>query len=594
MVSSTPRSSSPSPQIGAVTAHQGQRRPPSGADRAEMALYGIYEISKLLAMPARLEVNLAGVLSLLSSFLDMRNGLIALLDEAGTPEIVVGSGWSDATAKRYFARLPERAIGRIVVTQTALVVENVAYDPLFSEVDFSSWGPRGVSYSFVGVPIKVEDRVVGTLTIDRNWSDQPHFRYDQDVRFLTMVANLVGQSVRLQRLIAQDRQRLITEQHRLAKAVDDSLRPLRPPPGPPGPTGERHGIVGDSPAIKSVLDKVRIVARSHTTVLLRGESGTGKELFAQALHEMSPRKAAPFVKLNCAALPESVLESELFGHEKGAFTGAHAQRKGRFELADGGTLFLDEIGEISAMFQAKLLRVIQEGEFERVGGSKTIKTDVRLIAATNRNLEEAVAKGDFRADLYYRISVVPLFLPPLRDRPSDIPKLAREFLRRYNDENTTRLSLTDDALQVLTGCYFPGNVRELENCVRRTATLAHGPNLTGRDFACRNDGCLSAMLWQSSTREAVPAGFQPLPIAPQGATRPAAPPPAAEADWPAGCPAPGHCPASAADGKSEKERLVEAMETAGWVQAKAARLMGLTPRQMGYALRKHDIPIKKF
>ncbi|PWR25180.1 nif-specific transcriptional activator NifA [Zavarzinia aquatilis] len=573
------------------------RGPATGAsaERAEMALYGIYEISKLLAMPARLEVNLAGVLSLLSSFLDMRNGLIALLDDTGAPEVVVGSGWSEATAKRYFERLPERAIGRIVVTQTPLVVENVAYDPLFSEVDFSTWGPRGVSYSFIGVPIKVEDKVVGTLTIDRNWSGLPHFRFDQDVRFLTMVANLVGQSVRLQRLIAQDRQRLIAEQHRLAKAVEDTVRPLRPIAAPT----ESHGIVGDSPAIKSVLDKVRIVARSHTTVLLRGESGTGKELFAQALHEMSPRKNAPFVKLNCAALPESVLESELFGHEKGAFTGAHALRKGRFELADGGTLFLDEIGEISAMFQAKLLRIIQEGEFERVGGSKTMKTDVRLIAATNRNLEEAVAKGEFRADLYYRISVVPLFLPPLRDRPSDIPKLAREFLRRYNDENATRLALTDEALQVLTGCYFPGNVRELENCVRRTATLAHGPNLTGRDFACRNDGCLSAMLWKSTAREVVPpAGFQPLPIAPQAAPRPAqAPAPTAaapEAEWPTGCPAPGNCPASAADGKSEKERLVEAMETAGWVQAKAARLMGLTPRQMGYALRKHDIPIKKF
>ncbi|MCF4164797.1 nif-specific transcriptional activator NifA [Zavarzinia compransoris] len=600
MFGPTSVSPNPHPLAGTVPLpHRGSSRAP-GADRTEMALYGIYEISKLLAMPARMEINLAGVLSLLSSFLDMRNGLIALLDGTGAPEIVVGSGWSEATAKRYFRRLPERAIGRIVVTQTPLVVENVAHDPLFAGVDFSTWGPKGVSYSFIGVPIKVEDRVIGTLTIDRNWNEQPHFHYDRDVRFLTMVANLVGQSVRLQRLIAQDRQRLIAEQHRLAKAMADSVRSQR---GLTAQSGERHGVVGDSPAIRAVLDKVRIVARSHTTVLLRGESGTGKELFAQALHEMSPRNKAAFVKLNCAALPESVLESELFGHEKGAFTGAHALRKGRFEMADGGTLFLDEIGEISAMFQAKLLRVIQEGEFERVGGSKTIKTDVRLIAATNRNLEEAVAKGDFRADLYYRISVVPLFLPPLRDRPSDIPKLAREFLRRFNEENGTHLTLTENAVQVLSGCYFPGNVRELENCVRRTATLAHGPSLTGPDFACRNDGCLSAMLWKGPARDAVPAGFQPLPIAPRNgapaAALPPAPatsadePPEAGGEWPAGCPAPGHCPATG-DGKSEKERLVEAMETAGWVQAKAARLLGLTPRQMGYALRKHDIPIKKF
>ncbi|MDD3443960.1 MAG: sigma 54-interacting transcriptional regulator, partial [Zavarzinia sp.] len=326
-----------------------------GVDRTEMALYGIYEISKLLAMPARLEVSLAGVLSLLSSFLDMRNGLIALLDEAGNPEVVVGSGWTEATAKRYFERLPERAIGRIVVTKTALVVENVAHDPLFAEVDFSTWGPRGASYSFIGVPIKEREKVIGTLTIDRNWSGLPHFQFDRDVRFLTMVANLVGQSVRLQKLIAQDRQRLIAEQHRLAKAVEDVARPHHRPAhaqevaAPDLAASETLGIVGDSPAIKSVLDKVRIVARSQTTVLLRGESGTGKELFAQALHDMSPRRDGPFVKLNCAALPESVLESELFGHEKGAFTGAHAQRKGRFEMADGGTLFLDEIGEISVV-----------------------------------------------------------------------------------------------------------------------------------------------------------------------------------------------------------------------------------------------------
>ncbi|WP_373061416.1 nif-specific transcriptional activator NifA [Zavarzinia sp.] len=568
--------------------------------RAAMALYGIYEISKLLATPARLESSLAGVLSLLSSFLDMRNGLIALLDDAGTPEIVVGSGWSEATAKRYFERLPERAIGRIVVTKTALVVENAAYDPLFSDLDFSTWGPKGLSYSFIGVPIKERDKVIGTLTIDRNWSEQPHFRYDEDVRFLTMVATLVGQQVRLQRLIAQDRQRLIAEQHRLAKVLEENVRPLRPV----GPVPVK-GIVGDSPAIRSVLDKVRIVARSHSTVLLRGESGTGKELFAQALHDLSPRKDAPFIKLNCAALPESVLESELFGHEKGAFTGAVATRKGRFELADGGTLFLDEIGEISAVFQSKLLRVLQEGEFERVGGSKTLKVDVRLIAATNRNLEEAVAKGEFRADLYYRISVVPLFLPPLRDRPGDIPKLAKEFLRRFNEENSTELAIDDEALAVLSSCYFPGNVRELENCIRRTATLAQGLSISAGDFACRNDGCLSALLWKGPIHQqsATPAGFQPLPIAPPGLTRaarqreaaPAPTPCDADAgEWPAACPAPGNCPASPADGKSEKERLVEAMETAGWVQAKAARILGLTPRQMGYALRKHDIPIKRF
>jgi Nif-specific regulatory protein len=234
-----------------------------------------------------------------------------------------------------------------------------------------------------------------------------------------------------------------------------------------------------------LLEKITIVAKSNSTVLVRGESGTGKELIAKAIHELSPRAKGPFVKINCAALPESVLESELFGHEKGAFTGAINARKGRFELADKGTLFLDEIGEISPAFQAKLLRVLQEQEFERVGGNHTIKVDVRVVTATNRNLEEAVARKEFRADLYYRISVVPILMPPLRDRRSDIPQLATEFLRRFNGENDRTLTFDAKAMEVLMGCGFPGNVRELENCVQRTATLARGPSIMMDDFACR-------------------------------------------------------------------------------------------------------------
>ena len=303
-----------------------------------------------------------------------------------------------------------------------------------------------------------------------------------------MIANLMGQTVRLHEVIARDRERLMTEQSRLAKELSATRATDREP--------RQQGILGESEAIRSVLDKIKIVARTNSTVLLRGESGTGKELFARATHDLSPRKKGPFIKLNCAALPESVLESELFGHEKGSFTGALAQRKGRFELADHGTLFLDEIGEISPSFQAKLLRVLQEGEFERVGGVRTLKVDVRLVAATNKNLEEAVTRGEFRADLYYRINVVSISLPPLRDRPDDVILLAREFLRRFNEEHGTQRSLTTTAKGVLEGCYFPGNVRELENCVRRTATLAKGEKIVADDFACRHNECLSSTLWK--------------------------------------------------------------------------------------------------
>ena len=413
--------------------------------RAEVALHGMYEISKVLAIPARLETTLSNVLTLLSSFLEMSHGLIALLDENGEPNVVVGSGWSESNAKSHFELLPQLAIGQIVATKMPLVVENVANDPLFEDWVAAEHWPGAQRISFIGVPIKEREKVVGTLTIDRISDGRTSFKFDEDVRFLAMIANLVGQTVRLHDVINRDRQRLMGEQRRLEKELSETIKPGRD-------QGLRmRGIVGDSDAIHSVLEKIKVVARSNSTVLLRGESGTGKELFARATHDLSERKKGPFVKLNCAALPESVLESELFGHEKGAFTGAVTQRKGRFELANGGTLFLDEIGEISPAFQAKLLRVLQEGEFERVGGMKTIKVDVRLVAATNRNLEEAVAKGDFRADLYYRINVITILLPALRDRREDVFPLAQEFLKRFNEIlslNIRPIRLQKDKLRI--------------------------------------------------------------------------------------------------------------------------------------------------
>ncbi|KAA5602053.1 nif-specific transcriptional activator NifA [Blastochloris sulfoviridis] len=561
---------------------------------SEIALTGVYEISKILASPNRLETTLSNVMGLLWSFMQMRHGIISLLADDGVPDIVVGAGWSEGSDARYRARLPELAVGQIIATGVPLVAQNIAGHPLFSEADIAAMqgGDDASTVSFIGVPIRIGAKVVGTLTIDRIWDGKAVFRFDVDVRFLTMVANLIGQTVQLHRVVARDRDRLIAETHRLQKQLSEFKVP--PDSGKPVKVG---GIVGDSPAIRSVLRKIEIVAKSHSPVLLRGESGTGKELFARAIHEMSPRADGPFIKVNCAALPESVLESELFGHEKGAFTGALNARKGRFELADKGTFFLDEIGEISPAFQAKLLRVLQESEFERVGGTKTIKVDVRIVTATNRNLEEAVARNDFRADLYYRISVVPLLLPPLRERKTDIPLLAAAFLERFNAENDRKLTFAPGALQVLSNCYFPGNVRELENCVQRTATLAHGPVITHDDFACRLDQCLSSVLWkgQAAASGNRPLPEIPLPVAPQTHTHPRAP--VAEAEPPPPVrdePLPDAYPLDGHRGAAERERLLDAMERSGWVQAKAARILGITPRQIGYALKKHGIPIKRF
>lgn len=562
---------------------------------SEIALIGIYEVSKILARPARLEMTLSGVLNLLSSFLDMQHGTVMLLDDEDVPDVVIGTSWTEDVAAEGLVRLPRKALDQIVATAMPLVVQNARGHPLFQNTnigDASESVEEPQPLSFIGVPIKIEDKVVGTLSIDRVWDERSMFRADQDMRFLTMIANLIGQTIHLHRVIGRDRERLMDESRRLEKELT-SVKPSKARP-------RVSGIVGDSAPIRALLAKIEIVAQSNATVLLRGESGTGKELFARAIHEVSRRSKGPFVKLNCAALPESVLESELFGHEKGAFTGAVNTRKGRFELADGGTIFLDEIGEISPAFQAKLLRVLQEGEFDRVGSTKTQKVDVRVVAATNRNLEDAVTHGTFRADLYYRISVVPLILPSLRERKGDIPVLAEAFLSRFNKENERNLTLAPSAVDVLKACYFPGNVRELENCVCRTATLASGTAIVGDDFACRHDQCLSALLWKGSSpsppqRPQLRIPLQILPAAAKGSIdRATSRPTAVE---PAAAPSVDRVDSLVEhDGEqgSERERLVEAMEKAGWVQAKAARILGLTPRQIGYALKKHGIEIRHF
>jgi Nif-specific regulatory protein len=602
----------------------------------DVALAGVYEISKILTGAQSLERTLGAVIAVLSSFMQMRRGFILALDEDGEPEITASSDSSDKPSGAK-TLLPQKVIDHIVATGVPLVIEDISSHQYFTGTAYRHLLPPMTKVSFLGVPVKVDGVPKGTLTVDREWSGKLDFRLEDDVRLLTMVANLVGQAMRMHTLIARDRDRLIKEQHRLEKALTES----RPQPRQT-PRGKSDFIIGESPAIKALLQRIEVAARSNATVLLRGETGTGKELFARAIHENSPRAKGAFVKVNCAALPESVIESELFGHEKGSFTGAVNQRIGRFELANGGTLFLDEIGEISASFQAKLLRVLQEGEFERVGGTKTLKVDVRIVCATNRNLEEAVSRGDFRADLYYRINVVTLITPPLRERPGDIRILANRFLETFSKENGIDHSFSGKALDVLSHCAFPGNVRELENCVRRTATLAAGDEIVESDLACWQGCCLSATLWKGHSGltgvhphpQAQPS-FPPIvamPVKPAASPAPAPAPVAAAAPAPAPapapveflapvpeealagasagpcaehaleamerglpheCPSPDHCPV-VHPGKSERERLIEALDKTGWVQAKAARLLGLTPRQIGYALRKQNIDIKKF
>jgi Nif-specific regulatory protein len=307
-------------------------------------------------------------------------------------------------------------------------------------------------------------------------------------------------------------------------------------------------IVGASGALQSVLAIVKKVAKSNTTVLIRGETGTGKELIAGAIHHNSLRNSRNFVKVNCAALQENLLESELFGHEKGAFTGADKQRVGRFEQADGGTLFLDEIGDMSANTQAKILRVLQEHEFERLGGTRTLRVDVRLIAATNRNLPAMVSTGQFREDLYYRLNVVSIETPPLRDRKEDIQALATFFLRRFAGELKKRVDgISNDALKLLMRYNWPGNIRELENALERGVLLTEGPNLTSSDLR------LGELSTTQPSGEATPVVKIP--------------------------------PTGIALEEVERQAIVEALKMSNWVQKDAAELLAISPRVMNYKIK---------
>jgi Nif-specific regulatory protein len=327
-------------------------------------------------------------------------------------------------------------------------------------------------------------------------------------------------------------------------------------------TGLHASLVGQSEAMQQVYQEIMRVSHSQATVLLRGESGTGKELMAKAIHLEGERAKGPFVRLHCAAVTETLLESELFGHERGAFTGAVDARKGKFELADGGTLFLDEIGDIPLATQVKLLRVLQDKCFERVGGNRLLSVDVRVISATHRDLEAMVQAGSFREDLYYRLNVVPMTLPPLRERAGDVPLLIEHFLSRFNRENRRQVRLGRDLLTLMSHYHWPGNVRELQNCVERLVVMvepSHGL-VTLETVPPSLRGYFADMKQVTGSRHGragkAQAERQPLGQSLQ---------------------------------EIERRRLLDSLERAGWVQAKAARALGLSPRQVAYKMRKYGI-----
>ena len=423
------------------------------------ALPLFYELGRVIECDKDIhEIMSVAVKVIIDNLPETKRVVLSVIDGSSGSAFIENSwGLSDEERARGVYRLGEGVTGSVAQSGEAVIVPRIADEPEFLNRTRSRSEEERGKLAFICVPIKIGHEVLGTLSTDRTSNKERYLAEDKEL--LTVVATMLAQAVLLYRMRSVENMELRAENQRLQAELAELQRP--------------GSIVGNSRPMKSLYALVRKVAATRAPVLLLGESGTGKELVATELHSSSPRADKSLVRLNCAAIPESLAESEIFGHEKGAFTGADKRRVGRFEEADGGTLFLDEVGELGLPIQAKLLRALQEGEFERVGGTETIHVDVRVIAATNRDLAAEVRSGAFREDLYYRLNVFPILLPPLRERGSDILLLADYFVEKYAKRLGKPVRrISTPAIDALMAYHWPGNVRELENVIERAIILS--------------------------------------------------------------------------------------------------------------------------
>jgi Nif-specific regulatory protein len=496
----------------------------------------LFEISKRLGESLDLGSALKPILQLMAEHMEMVRGTLTVLNRK-TGEIVIEEAYGlepEEKAKGKY-RVGEGITGKVIDTGKPAIVPRIAEEPLFLDRTGSRKSQNKEDIAFICVPIKVGNEVIGALSADRLFSQNVSLY--EDVRLLTIIAATISQAARLRQRAEEELDKIRKENQRLQDELQSRYRP--------------QSIVGNSHAMREVYSLIQQVCRTNTTVLILGESGVGKERVAHAIHYDSSRAAKPFVKINCAALPETLIESELFGHERGAFTGAAMGRKGRFEQADKGTIFLDEIGDLPPSIQTKLLRVLQEKEIERLGGNYTIKVDVRIVTATNRDLESLLREGKLREDLYYRLNVFPIVVPPLRERKTDIMLLANHFIEKYAKEQDKRISsVTPPATDMLMNYHWPGNVRELENCIERAVVLS-------------TDGVIHSYH--------LPPNLQKTAATPinQGAL-------------------------AATVGGVEKEIIIEALKRSHGNMAKAARDLGVTERVMGLRVSKFEINPRQF
>jgi Nif-specific regulatory protein len=497
----------------------------------------LYEISQALTESLVLKKTLYKVLDILSNSMDMARGTITILNPLRNEiNIQVAHGLSRAAMERGKYKLGEGITGRVIQSGKPLVVPKISEEPMFLNRTATRRAAQDHELSFFCVPVKKGNQVVGALSVDRPFD--PSYSLDEGEQLLSIVATMVAQQVINLETIQMEKDQLREENRRLQQELSNKYRITN--------------IIGNSNKMREVFQMISQVCRSNATVLIRGESGTGKELVANAIHYNSLRAKNPFVKVNCAALPSNLIESELFGHEKGAFTGAIRQKRGKFELASKGTIFLDEIGSVGGETQVKLLRVLQEREFERVGGYQTIKVDVRIVAATNKNLEMGVEEGTFRGDLYYRLNVFPVYMPPLRERKTDILLLADFFLEKYaqeNEKDIRRFSTT--AIDMLMQYHWPGNVRELENCIERAVLLCeegvlHSYHLPPTVQTAEESDTLPGRSLEDAVRNL------------------------------------------------EREMLVDALKTTRGNMAKAAQILQTTERKFAYKANKYNVDYRQF
>ncbi|WP_320035622.1 sigma 54-interacting transcriptional regulator [Halarcobacter sp.] len=492
----------------------------------------LYDIASMMANNYDLKTSLEKSMKILKNSLNLTNCTIHLLEEDEMLNVFASVELSSIQKKLSCYKLGEGVTGMAAEAKEPVVVENIHNDSLFlnksGKKDFNN-------LSYVAVPLVIEDMTIGVLGAALTKSTEIGF--EDCVRILTIIASIFAQSIYSYQLNNREKERLKELKLYYKMEWDSKVHNF-------------GDIIGDSPKMQQVFQVIQRIAQSDVTVLVRGETGTGKELVAAAIHKRSKRKDEPFIKLNCAAITDTLLESELFGHEKGAFTDARETRKGRFELADGGTLFLDEIGDISASAQVKLLRVLQEREFERVGGSKTIKVNVRLVAATNRNLEKMVEDGEFREDLYYRLNVIPIDLPPVRERGDDIRQLVEFFLERAIKNHKKVVKITDEAMEILMHYPWPGNVRELENTLERIVLMGNEDGINKFDMLLLLPALNDANL--KKEYKTIPMENKTLE-------------------------------------EIEKEAIETALENNNFNQSHAAKELGITLRQIGYKIKKYGI-----